>query len=50
MFFANSNNFTRFFTDKFNDNYIGYKIISQFYHIINFEEKNRENLMTEYID
>ena len=37
-----------FFT-KFNDDYIGYKIISQFYHIINFEEKNRENLMTEYI-
>jgi hypothetical protein len=37
-----------FFT-KFNDDYIGYKIISQFYHIVNFEEKNRENLMTEYI-
>lgn len=25
------------------------KIISQFYHFINFEEKNRENLMIEYI-
>jgi hypothetical protein len=37
------------FFSKFNDEYIGYKIISQFYHIINFEEKNRENLMTEYI-
>jgi hypothetical protein len=37
------------FFSKFNDDYIGYKIISQFYHIINFEEKNRENLMTEYI-
>jgi hypothetical protein len=26
-----------------------YKITSEFYHIINFEEKNREYLMNEYI-
>ena len=25
------------------------KDISKFYHIINFEEKNREILMTEYV-
>jgi len=25
------------------------KIINEFYHIINFEEKYRENLMIEYI-
>ena len=34
---------------KYNNNDLKDKIVSQFYHIINFEEKYRENLMTEYI-
>ena len=36
---------------KYNDKNknINEKVISEFYHIINFEEKYRENLMTEYI-
>ena len=34
---------------KFNDINIHEKIVNQFYHIINFEEKYREVLMTEYI-
>jgi hypothetical protein len=33
----------------YNENKINEKIIGEFYHIINFKEKNRENLMTEYI-
>jgi hypothetical protein len=34
---------------KFNNKNIDEKIVGQFYHIINFEEKNREILMKEYI-
>ena len=34
---------------NFNDNNIIEKVIGQFYHIINFEEKHREELMTEFI-
>lgn len=34
---------------KFNDDSIIEKVIGQFYHIINFEEKYREELMTEFI-
>jgi len=34
---------------KFNSIDINEKIVDQFYHIINFEEKNREILMKEYI-
>ena len=34
---------------KFNDDKINEKVISEFYHIINFKEKYREELMTEYI-
>lgn len=33
----------------YNKNKIKEKIIGEFYHIVNFEEKYRENLMTEYI-
>ena len=36
------------YVKKYNDN-INEKVVSQFFHIINFEEKNRENLMTEYV-
>ena len=35
--------------NHFNKTTINEKIFGEFYHIINFEEKNRENLMTEYI-
>ena len=34
---------------KFNDKEINEKVVDQFYHIINFEEKHREILMSEYI-
>ena len=34
---------------KFNTKNINEKTIGEFYHIINFKEKNREILMTEYI-
>ena len=34
---------------KFNNEVINEKYNGEFYHIVNFEEKNRENLMTEYI-
>lgn len=34
---------------KFNNNEIIEKVVNEFYHIINFEEKNREILMMEYI-
>jgi len=35
--------------NEFNDININSKVISEFYHIINFEEKYREELMTEYL-
>lgn len=38
----------KYFTE-FNENPCIEKIIGEFYHIINFKEKNREILMTEYI-
>ena len=34
---------------KFNNEVINEKHIGEFYHILNFEEKNRDNLMWEYI-
>ena len=34
---------------KFNNKELNEKVVDQFYHIINFEEKYREILMTEYI-
>ncbi len=34
---------------NFSDNPLNEKTISNFYHIVNFEEKNRENLMNEYV-
>jgi hypothetical protein len=34
---------------NFSKNIINEIVISEFYHIINFEEKNRNNLMTEYV-
>jgi hypothetical protein len=37
------------FFKKFNDDKILEKSISEFYHIINFKEKHREILMTQYI-
>jgi hypothetical protein len=35
--------------NHYNKNKLKEIIIGEFYHIINFEEKNRENLMSEYI-
>jgi len=35
--------------NHYNKNKIKEIVIGEFYHIINFEEKNRENLMSEYI-
>lgn len=34
---------------NFSNQNINERIIGQLYHIINFKEKNREELMTEYI-
>jgi hypothetical protein len=38
------------YVKKYNENEdINEKVVSEFYHIINYEEKHREHLMTEYI-
>ena len=44
--------FQKFNEDKNNDKDKDIKIatLNKFYHIINFEEKNREIYMTQYID
>jgi hypothetical protein len=34
---------------NFNSNLTNEKVIGEFYHIINFKEKHREILMTQYI-